>query len=49
MSATLVVFLAAGVAIATALYAAWNSGPKVTTIETKRISASDDDKDGDDA
>jgi len=48
VSTTLIICLAAGTAIAAALYAAWNSGPKVTTIETTR-EHHDDDKDGDDA
>ena len=49
MSTTLIVFLAAGVAIIAALIAAQSGGPKVTTIETKRESHDDDGKDGDDA
>ena len=49
MSTSMIIaLLAVAVAIFTALYAAWNSGPKVTTIETKH-ERDDGDKDGDDA
>jgi hypothetical protein len=48
MSMTMVILIVAIVAIAALVLLAGGGGPKVTTIETKRVKG-DDAKDGDDA